>query len=146
MTALKWLSRPKPEQRLGYSQGSATTLNLLPVAPGMVARSDAAMAFLRMAAAAAAAGVQLTLNSAFRSMEEQEELYQRYLNQGGALAARPGYSNHQGGIAFDIATGGLNTPTYAWLAANAARHGFIRTVPSEPWHWEFRPGEKGVST
>ena len=141
MGALKLLSRPRPQQRRGYSQGSASTINLLPVAPGMVARSDAAIAFLRMAAAAAATGVQLKLNSAFRSMEQQQELYQRYLNKSGALAARPGFSNHQGGIAFDIATGGLNTPTYAWLAANAARYGFVRTVPSEPWHWEFRPGE-----
>jgi hypothetical protein len=66
------------------------------------------------------------------------------------LAARPGYSNHQdpsGSQAIDIhqATGAR----YVWLKKHANRFGFIRTVGSEPWHWEYRPGwigfEHGVS-
>ncbi len=92
-----------------------------------------------MHAAARAAGINLHVNSAFRSMEEQRALYQKYLNGTGNLAAKPGYSNHQGGIAVDINVGGTGTSTYKWLANNASRFGFVRTVPSEPWHWEYRP-------
>ncbi|HLK99540.1 MAG TPA: M15 family metallopeptidase [Myxococcaceae bacterium] len=145
MSALT-LSRPKPRAVQGYVAGERRRIHLLTVEPGRELRADAAIYYVLMRAAAAAAGVQLQLNSAFRAMEEQRELYQRYLNGTGNLAAKPGFSNHQGGIAVDIATGGTTSRAYAWLAGNAERFGFVRTVPSEPWHWEFRPGEKGVST
>jgi LAS superfamily LD-carboxypeptidase LdcB len=104
-------------------------------------RADAAIAFLRMHAAAAAVGVGLQVNSAWRSMEKQRELYASYVAGAGALASKPGYSNHQGGIAVDIQTGGTGTAVYRWLEQNAARFGFKRTVVSEPWHWEYRPSE-----
>lgn len=146
MSALSYLSRPKPRVELGYVAGERKRIHLLTVEPGRELRADAALQYVRMREAAAAAGLQLQLNSAFRSMKEQIELHQRYLNGTGNLAAKPGFSNHQGGIAVDIATGGTTSRVYVWLAGNAARYGFIRTVPSEPWHWEYRPGEKGVST
>jgi D-alanyl-D-alanine carboxypeptidase len=31
------------------------------------------------------------------------------------------------------------------LSANAHRYGFVRTVPSENWHWEYRPGSPRAS-
>jgi peptidoglycan hydrolase-like protein with peptidoglycan-binding domain len=123
----------------GYVNGVARDITVSPIAGGKEMRSDAAAAFNRMHAAAKAAGINLHVNSAFRSMEEQRALYQKYLNGTGNLAARPGYSNHQGGIAVDINVGGTGTSTYKWLANNASRFGFVRTVPSEPWHWEYRP-------
>lgn len=61
--------------------------------------------------------------------------------------ARPGTSNHGGGIAIDLNVGGrnnfqpLNTAVYVWLVKNAHKFGFIRTVSSEEWHWEYRPTE-----
>ncbi|WP_224249853.1 M15 family metallopeptidase [Hyalangium gracile] len=127
----------------GYVAGTASKVRVLHVSEAHTMRADAAIAFLRMEAAAAAAGITLKVNSGFRSHEEQEVLYRKYLGGTGALAAKPGYSNHQGGIAVDIQTGGESTPTYAWLAREAWRYGFKRTVPSEPWHWEFRPEEVG---
>jgi LAS superfamily LD-carboxypeptidase LdcB len=122
----------------GYVNGVPRQITVSSIGGGKELRSDAAAAFNRMSAAARSAGVNLTVNSAFRTMEQQRALYQAYLNGTGNLAAKPGYSNHQGGIALDINVGGTGTATYRWLAANASRFGFQRTVPSEPWHWEFR--------
>jgi LAS superfamily LD-carboxypeptidase LdcB len=94
--------------------------------------------------AAAAAGVTIRINSGFRSYPEQEALYQHYLKdtKNNTLAAEPGKSKHQSGVAFDIVVaGGPGNPTYDWLCANAPARGFIRTVSREPWHWEYRPAE-----
>jgi zinc D-Ala-D-Ala carboxypeptidase len=102
-------------------------------------RHDAAKAFKRMSAAARAEGIGLWVSSGYRSVREQRQLYARYRKGLGPRAARPGRSNHQRGIAVDVVVGDEDSPTYRWLAANACRHGFLRTVPSEPWHWEYRP-------
>ncbi|MFL5359050.1 peptidoglycan-binding protein [Archangium sp.] len=123
----------------GYVNGVPRQITVSPIPGGKELRSDAAAAFNRMYAAARSAGLPLTVNSAFRSMEQQRALYQAYLNGTGNLAARPGYSNHQGGIALDINVGSTSSSTYRWLAAHAKSFGFVRTVPSEAWHWEFRP-------
>jgi peptidoglycan hydrolase-like protein with peptidoglycan-binding domain len=123
----------------GYVNGVPRQITVASIPGGKQLRSDAAAAFTRMHAAAQRAGINLTVNSAFRTMEEQRVLYQKYLNGTGNLAAKPGYSNHQGGIALDLNVGGTGTSTYRWLAAHAKEYGFARTVPSEPWHWEFRP-------
>jgi peptidoglycan hydrolase-like protein with peptidoglycan-binding domain len=123
----------------GYVNGAPRQITLGRIANGKELRSDAAASFNRMHAAAARAGIDLHVNSGFRSMAEQQELYRKYLNGTGNLAAKPGYSNHQGGIATDINVGGTGTATYKWLAAHASEYGFKRTVPSEPWHWEYRP-------
>lgn len=59
--------------------------------------------------------------------------------------ARPGWSNHNSGIAIDLNCkgakfGGVVMPIYEWLVLNAYKYGFVRTVSSEEWHWEYRPG------
>ena len=62
--------------------------------------------------------------------------------------AVPGRSSHNSGLAVDFNTGSktgkisspLDQTVYSWLIINAWRFGFIRTVPSEEWHWEYRPG------
>ena len=123
----------------GYVNGSPRKITLAAIPNGKEMRSDAAAAYNRMYAAAKSAGITLKVNSGFRSMAEQQALYRAYQNGTGNLAAKPGYSNHQGGIAVDINVGGTGTATYRWLANNAKNFGFVRTVPSEPWHWEFRP-------
>jgi LAS superfamily LD-carboxypeptidase LdcB len=126
----------------GYVNGARRQVELAAISAGKFMRRDAALAFLQMAAAARAAGISLEVTRAFATMAEQSRLYEIYRQGRGNLAARPGYSNHQGGIAVDLATGGTKTAVYRWLALNAGRWGFVRTVPSEPWHWEFRPGVK----
>jgi peptidoglycan hydrolase-like protein with peptidoglycan-binding domain len=123
----------------GYVNGVPRTITVSSIGNGQTLRTDAANAFNRMRAAARAAGINLNPVSGFRSMEQQRRLYQLYLQGRGNLAARPGYSNHQGGISVDISTGGYSSSVYRWLANNARRFGFVNDVRGEPWHWTFRP-------
>ena len=118
---------------------------------------QAAQAFGEMAAAAQEDGVTLRSVSAYRSYATQAGLYQRYTAQSGrALAdtfsARPGYSEHQTGLALDINTASTsahfeNTTAYAWLVEHCAQYGFILRYPQdkqavtgyrfEPWHYRY---------
>ena len=72
--------------------------------------------------------------SGFRSYDTQADLYQNYVNRDGKEAAdrysaRPGYSEHQSGLAFDLidTNGNLLEETDAsqWLLHHALRYGFI---------------------
>tara|TARA_B100000287_G_scaffold125863_1_gene117997 strand:+ start:1530 stop:3089 length:1560 start_codon:yes stop_codon:yes gene_type:complete len=62
------------------------------------------------------------------------------------LTSRPSSTSPHGtGRAIDInvgSRGGINDigDAYMWLINNAWRYGFVRTVRSERWHWEYRPG------
>ena len=58
--------------------------------------------------------------------------------------ASPGRSKHQNGIAIDMSTSSRTSKTgmYHWLCWNAYKYGFIRTVSSEEWHFEYKPGAK----
>ncbi|MCP3101682.1 M15 family metallopeptidase [Myxococcus sp. K15C18031901] len=100
---------------------------------------DAALAYQRMAQAAETDGVRLRVTSGYRSPREQRWLYEQYRKGKGNKAARPGRSNHQRGLAVDLIVGPATSQRFEWLAANACRFGFRRTVRSEPWHWEYSP-------
>lgn len=96
--------------------------------------------YAALVAAAAKDGILVTLNSGFRSYPEQKHLHDGFIRSlpGFNTAAKPGFSKHQNGIAFDISVpGGDGNPTYEWLKRNATAFGFVRTVSKEPWHWEF---------
>ena len=112
-------------------------------------------------------GVPLGNNSGFRTYASQERLYNKYITwrdwensdqttprpPEANLAAKPGYSNHQNGIAFDLnchARVSQSTyrtfekeqadrydTVYDWLVKNAWKYGFIRAVKRERWHWEY---------
>lgn len=112
---------------------------LHPIPGGKRLRHDAAGAFERMHAEARSTGLWLWAISGHRTWVEQRRLYRLYRRGLGPRAARPGRSNHQRGTAVDVSVGDTTSLTYAWLASNACRFGFRRTVPSEPWHWEYRP-------
>lgn len=102
--------------------------------------------YFDMVEAADSDSVSITINSGFRTYPEQKHLYDSWSRHlpGYNLAAKPGYSNHQNGIAIDIpVAGGDGDPRYNWLAQNATAFGFIRTVKTEAWHWEYRPDEAG---
>lgn len=96
--------------------------------------------YAALVAAATQDGVLVTLNSGFRSYPEQKHLHDGFVRRlpGFNKAAKPGFSKHQNGIAFDLSVpGGDGNPTYEWLKRNATAFGFVRTVSKEPWHWEF---------
>ena len=68
---------------------------------------EARAAFNEMAAAAKLDGFELIAFSTYRSYDYQTGLYERYVERDGSEAAdrysaRPGYSEHQTGLAFDI--------------------------------------------
>lgn len=108
-----------------------------------------------MQADAAKDGVLITLNSGFRQFADQVRLRRQnvidkskvkddhYLLTAKSTefkppTAIPGWSNHQDGTAFDFSTTWKGV--YEWLVKHAIKYGLVRTVQSEVWHWEMRPG------
>jgi hypothetical protein len=103
---------------------------------------DIADEYLELVRAAEEDEVLLPLKSGFRTFASQQFLFNGFSNHlpGFNRAAKPGFSNHQDGFAYDFQIGGFNgDPRYDWLKKNGHKHGFVRTVNGEPWHWEFRP-------
>ena len=95
--------------------------------------------------AAAAANLELAVESGFRTYAHQAQLYDLFLKGKGNRAAKPGRSNHQHGQAFDLNTLGFDgTAMYDWLKKNAPRLGFVRAVAGEHWHWEYLPKEAAI--
>lgn len=100
--------------------------------------APAATNFVKMRAAARAAGINLTITDSYRSYPQQVDLARRKgLYSQGGLAATPGKSNHGWGLAIDANVN--SAKTLRWMRTNAHRFGFYETVKREPWHWEFRP-------
>ena len=101
-----------------------------------------ACGFHRLKMAARAAGHRITINSGFRTLARQRFFYGCFLTKrcnGGADAAVPGTSKHGIGRALDLA---LTPAALSWMNRNAQRFGFVRTVRSETWHWEYIPGSR----
>eukprot|EP00161_Ancyromonas_sigmoides_P021159 TRINITY_DN6254_c1_g1_i1.p2 TRINITY_DN6254_c1_g1~~TRINITY_DN6254_c1_g1_i1.p2 ORF type:complete len:369 (-),score=142.52 TRINITY_DN6254_c1_g1_i1:234-1226(-) len=89
-------------------------------------------------------GQPFRVNSGFRTNAHQAQLYRqncRGRSRCSPATARPGYSNHQSGIAVDISVAAYPR-LFQWLADNATRFGFVRSVSTEDWHFDYRPGEK----
>lgn len=116
-----------------------------------------------------AAAYDLAVVSAYRPKEEQDILYWRKVKQytdkgysdleaqkvGGTIVKRPGFSEHNCGLAMDVGGSGdytleqtfANTPAYAWLMEHCADYGFILRFPEgkeditgviyEPWHYRY---------
>ena len=95
----------------------------------------AKVAFLKLIAQMQKEGYAVSNNySGFRSYGTQAQLYQSYVNREGQAAAdrysaRPGYSEHQTGLAFDvIGTNGHlveDESAAQWLLDHAADYGFV---------------------
>ena len=110
--------------------------------PGVANLDRALLGALRQAASAAAHdGVELVVDSGWRSPDYQEHLLQEAVAKYGSRAeaarwvATPGTSAHVSGDAVDV-----GPPTgAAWLSAHGAAFGLCRTYGNEPWHYELRP-------
>lgn len=107
-------------------------------------------------------GYNMYLSSGYRSYQYQVNLYNGYVAKDGQAAAdkysaRPGTSEHQTGLAFDIGRADKKceleicfgeTPEGQWLKDHAHEYGFIIRYPSpekepitgyqyEPWHLRY---------
>lgn len=111
--------------------------------------------------AAAKQGHDIFMASGFRSYELQEMYFNNYVRTSGEEAAamysaRPGQSEHQTGLAFDISLTSrecyleacfADTAAGKWLAAHAHEYGFVIRYPTdkvaitqyqyEPWHFRY---------
>ncbi len=125
-------------------------------------RPDVAEAVEEMFAAAADEDVWLTLVSGYRSYAVQASTYDYWVSRNGSpedadnYSARPGFSEHQTGLAFDIGQDDgactlrscfSDTTAAGWAADNAHEFGFILRYPegrqettgflAESWHYRF---------
>jgi len=125
-------------------------------------RKAAADALVVMFAASAAEGAgQQQVQSAWRAYDVQVRVYNGWVAslgqaQADAQSARPGFSEHQTGLAVDISPVPLScvlqacfggTPQGQWLAANSWRFGYVLRYPAdkvavtgftyEPWHFRY---------
>lgn len=112
-------------------------------------------AFNEMKSDANAIGLNLYISSGYRSYTYQEGLYNRYVNKDGKQAAdtysaRPGHSEHQTGLAFDLNTiddSFANTDEGKWVKDNCYKYGLILRYPKgkeektgyqyESWHLRY---------
>jgi hypothetical protein len=121
----------------GLRNGRVPPSRLGPVGDGEKMTTVAARQFREMDAAAHTAGLDLHVNSGYRTYAEQASLYDAYIHGHGNLAAKPGTSTHGLGLSADIDV--RDPRTLNWLRHHAAAYGFVNDVPSESWHWTYRP-------
>ena len=81
-------------------------------------------------------GMLRLVNSAHRSYASQLRLRTAWLVYRQVFAMRPGTSVHNKGRALDIDSNPA-TADHAWMVAHGREHGWIRTNPAEPWHFEY---------
>ena len=108
-----------------------------------VANLDPALFYaLRQAATDAAGdGVELYVDSGWRSPKYQEELLEEAISKYGSKeeaarwVATPNTSAHVSGDAVDIEP----SDATAWLSEHGAEYGLCQIYSNEPWHYELRP-------
>lgn len=121
-------------------------------------RKTAKINFEKMAKDAKKENLTIVAVSAYRSYDYQKKLYNNYVKEKGLyyadlVSARAGHSEHQTGLAVDIADISLDydnfelTKEFAWVKENAHKYGFILRYPKakfhvtgfkyEPWHYRY---------
>lgn len=126
---------------------------------GNMLNSIAYEAFKKLVDQAESEGYYIRNNSAYRSYETQSNLYNSYKNKNGLTyadkwSARPGFSEHQTGLALDVgvqtkySVGKFETSKeFTWMKENSYKYGFILRYPKgkeyitgysyEPWHYRY---------
>jgi D-alanyl-D-alanine carboxypeptidase len=124
-------------------------------------QAPAAAALEKLVAGAKTAGFDIILVSGYRSYATQASLYSGYVKSMGQAeadrsSARPGFSEHQTGLAADIGRADRKcdiaacfgtTPEGQWVRAHAYEYGFVIRYPDgkepvtgyeyEPWHLRY---------
>lgn len=112
-------------------------------------------AFEKMRDDAKKEGLTIYIDSGFRSFAKQKSEYQYFVSRDGlekadTYSARPGYSEHQSGLTFDVNSNGPSfnyTKEANWLSNNCYKYGFILRYPEgkeketgymyESWHFRY---------
>ncbi len=151
-----------PEGEITYIEGIliANKTFALPSTYGPGVDPEAKEALNDMFAAAKKDGLKLFICSGYRTYAYQKSLYNRYVDRDGkekadTYSARPGHSEHQTGLAFDlnkVDDSFDGTPEAIWIAEHAHEYGFIVRYPKgkqeitgykyEPWHVRYIGVEK----
>ena len=122
-------------------------------------RQDVYEAFKNMYNAAKSDGISMFIVSPYRSYKLQNSIYNNYvaidgINKADTYSARPGFSEHQSGLAVDLAPKAymdldtfVTSPSYNWMIENSYKYGFILRYPQnkeyitgymyEPWHYRY---------
>lgn len=119
-------------------------------------RKEAALHFEELTEVAKIDNVIFYPFSAYRSFTTQTTLYNNYKKRDGeekadTYSARPGFSEHQTGLAIDVRSSTLNdnltNKDYEWMLNNSYKYGFIVRYPKgkqhitqfieEPWHIRY---------
>lgn len=119
---------------------------------------DAVKSFENMVKDALLCNHKIIAISTYRSYEYQEKLYNYYVKTRGkkyasTCSAKPGYSEHQTGLAVDVegSNGDYNkfdqSKEFEWMKDNCFKYGFILRYPKgkekitgykyEPWHYRY---------
>ena len=128
-------------------------------APGL--QDNLINAFNEMKSDAISLGYDFYIGSGYRSYNDQKIIYNNYVARDGqanadTYSARPGYSEHQTGLAIDVCASGVNacissafdnTEQARWLNDNCYLYGFIIRYPKgksnltgymyESWHLRY---------
>ncbi len=141
-----------------YVPKDLTEINSNYQSGGEKVTKDAALAFEKMAKAAKEDGYNIRAVSTYRSYSYQNTLYNNYAAKDGTkkadtYSARPGYSEHQTGLAVDVDntkatyTQFGSTKEFGWMKENAYKYGFILRYTketefitgyiNEPWHYRY---------
>jgi zinc D-Ala-D-Ala carboxypeptidase len=114
--------------------------------PGIAKLDPALLGALREAATDAGDdGVELVVDSGWRSPAYQEHLLREAISKHGSereaarWVATPDTSAHVSGDAVDIGP----ADAVAWLSEHGAGYGLCRIYGNEPWHYELRPEASG---
>lgn len=112
-------------------------------------------AFNKLSEGAKNDGYDIYISSGFRSYKTQKDTYNYWVSLDGkeladTYSARPGYSEHQTGLAVDVNTiddSFADTPEGKWLNDNCYKYGFILRYPKgkqnvtgykyESWHIRY---------
>lgn len=121
-------------------------------------RNIAQINFEKMAKDIEKEGLKIIAVSTYRDSEYQDKLFNNYVQEKGLeyasmCSAKKGFSEHQTGLAVDIASSNLDydnfdkTEEFKWVKNHAHKYGFILRYPKdkvnitgykyEPWHYRY---------
>ena len=155
------VNKERPLKPKSYAPTDLVTVPVAHANPAKLRKGASAAVVKMFTAFTKDTGLKMQSQSAYRSYSSQKSVYAGWvkrLGQKGAdkTSARPGFSEHQTGLAIDISAKPAkctlkacfaDTKQGKWLAKNAWKYGFILRYPKwltkttgyefEPWHYRY---------